>query len=652
MSALGLTPGQLDALGLPRKRIVVGFAGGGGACFGIRAAWGADPDAALNHWDVAIASHRKHFPATGHFLGDIIEVPPSIVCPGEPIGFAWFSPDCTDHSKAKGAAPKTERIRGLAWAILPWVASRRPDVLMLENVEEWFDWGPVYRREDDVRANGVPGDVGQPIKALRGETRSRFVARLERVGYKVEIGYIRAADVGVPTTRRRLVMIARCDGQPIHWPAPTHAPRKVAAAKGLAAYVGGWTCIDFADPCPSILMSREEARAYTKETGVKCKRPLVANTLRRIAKGVERHVMVDPFIVQIRPEGTVAPYLVPAGHSADVRTYSARDPLRTLTAASRGDFALVSPYLVPRYSERAGQEPRSRDLREPYPSPVPDGNGGSLVAACLSRQFGRSVGSNAADPVGATTAGGGGKTLLVAAALGRQFGSNVSGRDIREPLAAGLSGGGKGGGHDQLIAASLSSYYATGVGSSLHDPLRVVPTEDRHALIATWLEQAATGLVGHSVRDPVSTIVGKGCTQRLVEARLEVEGGPQGRRGRVLEFLWDQFGPPTPAEWADPAGTLRGRLRFGLVLLPDAAGDKQVWIIVDIGLRMLKARELARAMGLPREVDFATDADGRAINTTHQVEMIGNMVCPGVVRAVALANPPIWEVTDDERRAA
>ena len=712
-----MTPAELDALGIPRKRIVVGFAGGGGACFGLRQAYGVDPDAALNHWHVAIDAHRRHFPNTGHYLGDIIEVSPRIVCPGEPVGFAWFSPDCTDHSKAKGKAPKSERIRGLAWCILPWVAQRRPDVLMLENVEEWFDWGPVYRRPDDCRANGVRGEVGQPIRALRGQTRERFVRRLERLGGVVEIRYLVAADYGDPTTRKRLVLIARFDGLPIVWPAPTHAPRKLAAERGLKPWRGAAECIDFSEPCPSIFLTHLEARDLRRAGGPSCKRPLVANTMKRVARGVDRYVV-----------GSAEPFIIPVTHAGDARVSAAVDPLKTLTASSRGDFAVVDPvlapfvgelahgdhprgagervrdardpvrtihaaggshavvapvivrsgfqsaagrngvrdpqdplatadsgggfaqvsaFLVPRYGERDGQEPRVRDVAEPYPSPVPDGNGGSLAAVHLSRQFGRSVGSAAADPVGVMTPGGGGKTALVAAALGRQFGSNVSGRDVAEPLASPASGGGKGGGHDQLIAASLSTYYGTGTGSDAAEPMRAVTSEDRHALIAVWLEQAATGLVGHPAQDPLSTIVGKGCTQRLVEARMELEGGAQGRRGQVLEFLWDQFGAPTAEEWADPTGTHAARLKFGIVMIA-----AQVWLIVDIGLRMLKARELARAMGLPADVDFETDADGRPISTTHQVEMIGNMVCPGVVRAVAEVNAPDWEIPAGWRWAA
>ena len=721
-----------------RKRMVVGFAGGGGACFGLRDAFGFDPDVAINHWSVAINAHARHFPGTAHYLTDIFELDCRTVFPGEPIGLAWFSPDCTDHSKAKGKAPKSERIRGLAWCILPWARFRKPDVILMENVEEWFDWGPVYRCPDDWRAEGVPGSVGEPIKALRGQTRDRFVRRLQRDGYQVEIFYGRAADYGVPTTRNRLVLVARCDGGPITWPGVTHAPRKTAAQLGLEPWRGAYEVIDFTEPCPSIFLTKEEALALRRATGVNCKRPLVGNTLRRVARGIERYVI-----------GAAEPFIVPIAHAGDVRVHGVTDPLRTLTASSRGDFALVTPtiirtdmqsaaerngihdvedpmrtatsaggfalssaFLVPRYGERDGQQPRCRAVADPYPSPVPDGNGGGLaaihlhqantrdvgadptlpvrtptghghqgvVAACLTRQFGTSKAADLADPVPTVMPDGGGKTHVMSAfmaqansgeradhsavdplstltASGHQqqlvaahvtkFRNTCVGSDAAEPLytittahSAYHPGGAAPLG---LVAASLQSYYQTGTGSDCADPMRVVSTEDRHALIAACLEQAATGLVGHAATEPVSTIVGKGCTQRLIQARLELEGGPQGRRGDVLAFLWSHFGEPSAEEWADPAGTLKARLRFGLVIL-----SGQTWMIVDIGLRMLKARELGGAMGLPAGIDLEFDVHGRPINTTDQVNMIGNMVCPGLVEAVAIANAPDWSISESE----
>ena len=756
-------------LGPGRKRMIVGFAGGGGACFGLRDAFGFDPDVAINHWHVAINAHWRHFPQTAHYLTDIFELDPREVFPGEPIGLAWFSPDCTDHSKAKGKAPKSERIRGLAWCILPWAKFRKPDVILMENVEEWNDWGPVYRCPDDWRAKGVPGAVGEPIKALRGQTHDRFVRRLERDGYTVEIHYGRAADYGVPTTRNRLVLVARRDGQPIVWPAPTHAPRKTAAQLGLEPWRGAYEVIDFTERCPSIFLTREEARTLRRTEGVNCKRPLVVNTLRRVARGIERYVI-----------GAAEPFIVPITHAGDVRVHGVTEPLRTLTASSRGDFALVaatiaelahgdhergagervrgvedplrtvhaqggshalvasalvrtdmqsaaerngihdvedpmrtatsaggfalmsaaivgcggrrgqSPpvdtqdpmptvtgrndaclataFLVPRYGERDGQQPRCRTVEEPYPSPVPDGNGGGLaaihlhqantrdvggdaaeplrtptghghqgvVAACLTRQFGTSNAADLADPVPTVMPDGGGKTHVMSAFMAQANGERL-GRPATEPVTTLTERATQ----QQLVAASLQSYYGTGTGSDCAEPVRVVPTEDRHALIAACLEQAATGLVGHAATEPVSTIVGKGCTQRLIQARLELEGGSQARRADVLAFLWSHFGEPSAEEWDDPAGTLKARLKFGLVIL-----SGQTWMIVDIGLRMLKARELGGAMGLPAGIDLETDVHGRPINTTDQVNMIGNMVCPGLVEAVAIANAPDWTIPE------
>jgi DNA (cytosine-5)-methyltransferase 1 len=151
-------------------------------------------------------------------------------------------------------------------------------------------------------------------------------------------------------------------------------------------------------------------------------------------------------------------------------------------------------------------------------------------------------------------------------------------------------------------------------------------------------------MVGHPCDDPLSTIMGKGCSQRLIEAQLALEGGEVGRRGRVLAFLWEHFGDPTDDEWADPTGTLKARLKFGIVLL-----DGHPWLIVDIGLRMLKARELAGCMGMPDGFRLDEDVHGRPISHTAQVEMIGNMVerkvAEALIRAVApeICTPPEME---------
>jgi site-specific DNA-cytosine methylase len=253
-------------------KAVIGFAGGGGSSAAYKAATGRDPDAALNHWILAVLAHQRNHPATEHHCADIFEADPRTILPGAHLHFGWFSPDCTDHSKAKGTAPKSERIRGLGWAILPWARLRRPDVIIIENVEEWAQWGPVYRCPDDWRAAGVPGKVGEPIKALRGETFQRLIKRFRRCGYD-HIGWreLVSADYGGWTTRKRLfVVLCR---RPFAWPKRTHAPRHLADKLGLKPWRGAWEKLDFSLPCPSILMDAEEARELKRTTGVSCRRP-------------------------------------------------------------------------------------------------------------------------------------------------------------------------------------------------------------------------------------------------------------------------------------------------------------------------------------------------------------------------------------------
>lgn len=599
---------------------IVWFAGGGGSSEGMAEA-GFTPDYALNHNGTALAMHQVNHPGCVHLCDDAFAAYPLTLEPGRKIRAFWASPDCTHFSVARGGAPKSPRIRGLAWCIIPWAKLRRPDVIFIENVKEFVTWGP------------LDAD-GKPIKKRRGETFKRFIRRLEQCGYVVEWRVLNAADYGAPTTRKRLFIMARCDGQAIVWPERTHAPRREAAALGLKPYESAASIIDWNERCPSIFMSSAEARSE----GLKIKRPLVAATQSRIAKGIERYVVgsPDPFIVPLTHQGqrrvpctteplptitsahrgelaVAAPTIVPIlnGTWAPDRVDAADHPLRTTTAAKGGEFAAAAAYLVPSYGERAGQEPRSGSVERPYPTVVPGGNGGHLVAATL----------------------------------GRQFGSNVAGNDIQDAMPTIMSEGG--GGKLSVIAASLTSYYGKGIGSDGGEPLRTVTGEDRHGVVATFLEQANTGMVGHDLRDGLSTITGRATQQRVIEARLSAIGAaPDSRRRAVLRFLWDHFGEPTEAEWAAPTATVQARLRFGLVIL-----QGEVWEIADIGMRMLKVRELFSAQGFRPDYIIDRDPFGGRINTTAATLMVGNSVPPPLARVLAAANLNTPEPTI-ERMAA
>lgn len=633
---------------------IVWFAGGGGSSEGLREA-GYDPDYALNHNGTALAMHQVNHPACVHLCDDAMANHPETLEPGRRVRWFWASPDCTHFSVARGSAPKSPRIRGLAWCIVDWAEQRRPEVIFVENVKEFTTWGPL-------------DDAGQPIRDRSGETFRKWVSRLEAAGYVVEWRVLCAADYGAPTTRRRLFVMARCDGQPIVWPERTHAPRKDAAALGLKPYASAASIIDWSEDCPSIFMSQAEA----KGRGLKVKRPLVKATLNRVAKGLKKYVIGsgEPFIVPIlnttwspdrvdasseplrtitaakggefavaaptlamttkfqensigqhpaEPLDTVmagatrfgvvetamraAPLMVGAAYGdgrpgAGLRAWSAEDPVRTITGGGNGGFNAATAYLVPSYGEAPGQQPRAGSVEAPYPTVVQNGNGGHLVAATL----------------------------------GRQFGSNVSGADIQEamPTIMGEGGGGK----MQVIAANLTTYYGTGLGSEAGEPLRTVTGEDRHGVVSAFLEQANTGSLGHDAREALSTVTGRGTQQRLIEARLQAIGAaPDSRRRAVLQFLWDHFGEPTEAEWADPTATDQGRLRFGLVIL-----SGQVWEIADIGMRMLKPRELFSAQGFRPDYIIDRDPWGNAINGTAATLMVGNSVPPPLARVLAAAN--------------
>lgn len=339
--------------------IVDSFAGGGGASTGIEHALGRPVDVAINHNAEAIAMHAINHPGTTHYIESVFKVDPESITGNQPVGLLWASPDCTHFSKAKGDAPRSPRVRGLAWVVIRWARRVKPRVIMLENVEEFEDWGPLL--ED-----------GRPCPDRRGKTFLLWVNQLRGSGYQVEWRQLRACDYGAPTIRKRLFLIARRDGLPIVWPTATHGPGRSQAYRTAA------DCIDWSLPCPSIFDRT---------------RPLAEATMRRVAAGVMRYVVnaAEPFIVPLR--GTSAAHR--SAHSVDA-------PLSTVSAGGT-HHALVSPTLVQTgYGERDGQAPRALDLGKPLGTVVSGGKH-ALVAAFLAKHYGGVVGSDLRDPLGTVT---------------------------------------------------------------------------------------------------------------------------------------------------------------------------------------------------------------------------------------------------------
>ena len=410
--------------------VVDNFAGGGGASTGIEIAIGRSVDIAINHDPAAIAMHRANHPTTEHYTEDVWKVDPVEACAGRPVALAWFSPDCKHHSKAKGGKPVSKKIRGLAWVAVKWAKAVKPRVIMLENVEEFQDWGRLDEKN-------------RPDPRYKGETFRRFVGQLEKLGYHVEYRLLRACDYGAPTIRKRFFLIARCDGQKIVWPEPTHAaPDSIEVQMGSKKpWVPVSEVLDFSLPCPSIFASSEE---IMEQYGIRAVRPLSENTMKRIARGLMKFVVNNPkpFIVSIgqtgfagdgrqhsideplrtvvskaehcvcapvlmrnnenavgsdarEPIGTIttgghhmliAPSMIQyhSEQSEDVRGQTVDKPIMTVDSSNR--YGLVEPFLIQTgYGEREGQKPRVLDMDKPLGTVVAQSNKFAMAAAFVTQ---------------------------------------------------------------------------------------------------------------------------------------------------------------------------------------------------------------------------------------------------------------------------
>lgn len=463
--------------------LVDNFAGGGGASTGIETAMGRPVDIAINHSPGAVAMHEVNHPLTKHYCESVWDVNPYEVTGGRPVGLAWFSPDCTHFSKAKGGKPVKKEIRGLAWVVLRWAATVRPRVIMLENVEEFTTWGPL-RRDDN-------GDL-YPCPKQKGRTFNSFINALRRHGYQVEHRELRACDYGAPTIRKRLFLVARCDGQPVVWPEPTHGDPSSKSVKSgsLQPWRTAAGCIDWSISAPSIFER---------------KRPLAEATMRRIAKGIMRYVVnnPDPFIVTYygskgpdfrgqplneplktqtteNRHGVVVPIITEHANASNQRNMPADEPLRTQCAQVKGGhFALVNAFLAKHYGTSVGYDPN-----EPAHTLVGKAKQ-SIVTAHLVRQFGQSVGSSPSEPTGTVTPGGMGKTGLVTSHLVKFRGTCRDGQKADEPMPTVTASGT----HVGEVRAFLLKYYGADQDPRLNDPLHTVTSRDRFGLVTVKGEQ-------------------------------------------------------------------------------------------------------------------------------------------------------------------
>lgn len=467
--------------------VIDNFAGGGGASTGIELATGYSVDIAINHDPEAIKMHKANHPNTKHYCENVWAVDPVKACNGNPVGLAWFSPDCKHFSKAKGGKPKDKNIRGLAWVALRWAGLVRPRVIMLENVEEFKTWGPLNRRH-------------HPIKSKQGYTFNKFVQQFSELGYDVQFKELIAANYGTPTMRKRFFMIARCDGKPIVWPKPTHAPADSEEVKAglLKPYVGAYTQIDFSRPCPSIFDTSEEIK---EKYGIRAVRPLAIKTMERIARGLKKFVIdnPEPFIIQCnhggerRPndirepmptitgkhgygivEPTLAPYM--GTNTTNHPGGNCKDPIHTITTGNQQ--CLISPTLIQYHSETVKGEVRGQTIEEPIMT-VDGSNRYGLVTSFLHKYYDggyKGAGENIENPLPTVTAWD--HNSVVTANL-IQMNNHCDGRDMRDPIPTITAGDG----HFGEVRAFLIKYYGQGTGQDINEPLDTVTSRDRFGLV-------------------------------------------------------------------------------------------------------------------------------------------------------------------------
>jgi DNA (cytosine-5)-methyltransferase 1 len=665
------------------EEIVVDFfCGGGGAGTGLEMGLGRAVNVAKNHSASAISMHTVNHPGAVHYTTDVFEGDPDTECGGKAVGWFHMSPDCTHHSQAAGGQPRKREIRNLSWIGLKWGGKKKPRVISLENVKQILQWGPLIAKRCKATGRVVTLDLvphptkpGKMINRVaapqeqvpvsnqflvpnpkrRGQTWATFVAELQSLGYVVEWRVIKACDFGAPTSRERLFMIARCDGQPIVWPAPTHAKHPI---KGQQKWRTAAECIDWAIPSKSIFDR---------------KKPLAPATLRRIAKGMKKFVIdsANPFIVPIanwsgesvqsahEPLRTVtswprggsfamaSPVIAPATHQGSDRVNDPLEPMPTVTCANRGELMLSAATLVQLGNgDKPGSAPRIADQHQPLGIIMASGGKYAVAAAHLVKFRFTDEGKALDEPLPTITSGGnyqrpagaahamGISTVFMAQMNGGFNTTHAKGMD--EPMTTVTNTGSQ----QQLVTANLVHLRGNCDARDAAEPLHTISAGGtHHGLMTAFMERQFGASIGQALDEPAPTITaGGGGKSSLVELHLEPE--IEGRALRVAAFLISYYGTENVSAASEPAPTITTRDRLALVTVTIKGTP---YVIVDICLRMLQPAELYCAQGFPTDYIISHGADGNPFTKTQQVHMCGNSVSPPPMAALAQANDP-WRV--------
>ncbi len=592
-----------------KELIVDFFAGGGGASIGIELATGRPVDIAVNHDPDAVAMHSVNHPFTKHYQEDVFAIDPEETTGGRPVGIMWASPDCKHFSKAKGGAPVEKKIRGLSWVVLRWaMSSVSPRCIFMENVEEIQTWGPLIEVDGKMRPD--PTRAGETFKGFMAmlttgidKSHPAFAEAceflkiapdsikagklLKGLGYKAEWKVLKACDYGAPTIRKRFYMVARRDGLPIVWPQPTHGK-----GEGLIPYRTAVECIDWSIPCPSIFGRKKE---------------LAVNTQRRIARGLDKFVIKNPqpFIMQMnfenppqdinKPLSThtavnkhyvaqpkVQPYIM--SNNTNNTQHSTKEPLPTVTTGNRN--FICSPSLIQYHSERSGKEVRGQKVNEPIMTV--DGSPRYGINACyISKYFSGE----------------------------QQKGANVN---APAPSVTAID-------HNALAAANIVHYYGGADHASKADgPLPTVTTKPRHYLTESHLCVLRNNMDCKPMNKPIQTLTTSA-----------------GHMAQVVTYIQKLDSTQDLKNWPKVRKLLNTYDGYNIaddeILIIEIDGVQH--FIADIGMRMLKAKELKLAQGFPE--DYIIDIEpyiGKKYSEAKQIARLGNAVCPPVATALVRAN--------------
>lgn len=558
---------------------------------------------AINHWDIAIATHTLNHPSVQHECASIDTVDPREAVPGGRLDLLWASPECTFFSIARGGKPVTDQGRASAWLILRWAELLYIDTILIENVKEFRDWCPV-------------GANGKPMKSKKGETFAAFIQSLKSLGYRVEWKVLNAADYGAATTRERLFIQARRGRKAINWPDASHSK---TGARSLFGRTKKWRAarevIEWATPSRSIFGR---------------KKPLAPATMARIIAGLEKFggKELEPFLVILRNHGNAQsvdgpiPTLTAGGNhvgiaqpqpfqvimrgQSNVRSIddptpsqgvsgahigiaepfilghrqfnekcvdSIDRPLRTFTTKGGGDFALVEPFIVPQFSEA---NPKSVD--DPLGTITTTSRGIGLAEPFIlpHRMFGGMQVDSIEDPM---------RTIV----------ANNDSAALVQPFLVGAGG----------------PQYA-GKPKSVETPISTILTSDHRGLVEPFIMPVNHGKNDtrtHSIENPLPTVTSVDAT------------------GLVEPLIAKYYGTGQCRPVSEPLDTVTAKDRFGLVTPLIHQLEDGTHVALDIHFRMLKPSELARAMSFPDSYKFTGNRE--AI-----VKQIGNAVDVSISQAL------------------